>query len=121
MSTAQGRGRDEVVRKCNAAIQSRQYREYDLYFSGLVVYLTKQWVFFVQQLFGNDPIHPRIGRGFVACAGTLSNSAYATEGGIPRSSRLEVSLKSLAFVRECPKARGDQAVTGIKGTKPQVW
>ena len=66
----------------------------------------------MQQLFGNDPIHVGIGRVFVACAGTLGNSAQATEGGIPRSSRLEVSLKSLAFVRECPKARGDQAVTG---------
>lgn len=42
----------------------------------------------------------------------------ATEGGIPRSSRLGVSLKSLAFMRECPKARGDRAVSGDQGNLP---
>ena len=42
----------------------------------------------------------------------------ATEGGIPRSSRLGVSLKSLAFMRECPKARGDRAVSGDQGNQP---
>ena len=46
-------------------------------------------------------------RSFIACAGTFGNCDDATEGGIPRSSRLGGSLKSLAFMRECPKARSD--------------
>ncbi len=36
-----------------------------------------------------------------------SVSWNATEGGIPRSSRLGHSLKSLAFMRVCPKARSE--------------
>ena len=44
---------------------------------------------------------------FVACAEVLGNCDVATEGGIPRSSRLGGSLKSLAFMRVCPKARSD--------------
>jgi hypothetical protein len=45
------------------------------------------------------------GGSFVACAEAFGNCDVATEGGIPRSSRLGGSLKSLAFMRECPKAR----------------
>jgi hypothetical protein len=44
---------------------------------------------------------------FVACAGSFGNCGGATEGGIPKSSRLGRSLKSLAFMRVCPKARCD--------------
>jgi len=44
---------------------------------------------------------------FIACAESFSNCGGATEGGIPKSSRLDRSLKSLAFMRVCPKARCD--------------
>ena len=44
-------------------------------------------------------------RSLVVCARTFGNCERATEGGIPRSSRLGLSLKSLAFMRVCPKTR----------------
>ena len=46
-------------------------------------------------------------RSDVACALAIDHVDRATEGGIPRSSRLGLSLKSLAFMRVCPKARRD--------------
>lgn len=49
------------------------------------------------------------GGSFIACAGSFGNCGGATEGGIPKSSRLGRSLKSLAFMRVCPKARCDSA------------
>ena len=40
----------------------------------------------------------------------------ATEGGIPRSSCLEVSLKSLAFCGSVRKREATRRLAGIKGT-----
>ena len=44
----------------------------------------------------------------------------ATEGGIPRSSRLEVSLKSLAFSGSVRKREVTGRLAGIKGTNHVV-
>jgi len=44
----------------------------------------------------------------------------ATEGGIPRSSRLGVSLKSLAFSGSVRKREATGRLAGIKGTNQVV-
>ena len=46
-------------------------------------------------------------RSFVACAELFGNCDLATEGGHPEVVPLGGSLKSLALMRECPKARSD--------------
>jgi len=46
-------------------------------------------------------------RSFVACAEVIGNCDRATEGEHPEVVPLGGSLKSLAFMRECPKARSD--------------
>jgi hypothetical protein len=57
---------------------------------------------------------------FIACARSFGNCDDATEGGIPKSSRLGRSLKSLAFMRVCPKARAtERRVDRDKGTNPK--
>lgn len=62
-------------------------------------------VLFVQHPSENKLHWPVLKRSLVVCARTFGNCDRATEGGIPRSSRLGLSLKSLAFMRVCPKAR----------------
>lgn len=61
-------------------------------------------VLFVQHSPGNALHMPVSVRSLVVCARSFGNCDRATEG-IPRSSRLGHSLKSLAFMRVCPKAR----------------
>jgi hypothetical protein len=62
-------------------------------------------VLFVQHPSENTRHRPASKRSLVVCARTFGNCDRATEGGIPRSSRLGLSLKSLAFMRVCPKTR----------------
>lgn len=62
-------------------------------------------VLFVQHPSENTLHRARSRRSLVVCARAFGNCDWATEGGIPRSSRLGHSLKSLAFMRVCPKAR----------------
>lgn len=62
-------------------------------------------VLFVQHPSENTLHRPVSERSVVVCAKTFGNCDRATEGGIPRSSRLGLSLKSLAFMRVCPKTR----------------
>lgn len=62
-------------------------------------------VLFVQHPSENTLHRPVSERSVVVCARTFGNCDRATEGGIPRSSRLGLSLKSLAFMRVCPKTR----------------
>ena len=50
-------------------------------------------VLFVQHMAENDPNQGVLRRSFIACAGTLGNGLRTAEGGIPKSSRLGVSLK----------------------------
>ena len=73
--------------------------------NGLKGNFNHTYVLFVQ----HPPKNARNGAipsgSFVACADVFGNCDVATEGGIPRSYRLGGSLKSLAFMRECPKAR----------------
>ena len=66
-------------------------------------------VLFVQHPAKNARIGAFPSGSFVACARGFGNCGGATEGGIPKSSRLGRSLKSLAFMRVCPKARCDLA------------
>ena len=65
------------------------------------------YVLFVQHLPKNARNGAFPSGSFIACAESFGNCGGATEGGIPKSSRLGRSLKSLAFMRVCPKARCD--------------
>jgi hypothetical protein len=62
-------------------------------------------VIFVQHPSENTLHRPDSERSLVVCAMAIDHGDRATEGGIPRSSRLGLSLKSLAFMRVCPKTR----------------
>ena len=63
-------------------------------------------VLFVQHPSKNAPKRGSPRGSFVACAGTFGNSDAATEGGIPKSSRVfNSSLYVPRVPRVCPKAR----------------
>ena len=53
----------------------------------------KQRVLFVQHISKNKLRQPVLRRSLIACAKTLGNGSRAAEGGIPKSSRLGVSLQ----------------------------
>jgi len=62
-------------------------------------------VLFVQHMFKNGRHWPVLQRSFVACAKTLGNGSRAAEGGIPKSSRLGVSLPSRSRLKAAVRKR----------------
>ena len=62
-------------------------------------------VIFVQHPPKNEPAQPVPRHSVIDRKRLFVSYRSATEGGIPKSSRLGRSLKSLAFMRVCPKAR----------------
>jgi hypothetical protein len=59
----------------------------------------------LQQALIKRAIKPQLRLSSVACSELFVSYRLATEGGIPSRPVLGGSLKSLAFMRECPKAR----------------
>lgn len=77
--------------------------------------MLKRWldhnrVLFVQHPSENKLHRPVSERSVVVCARSFGNCDRATEGGIPRSSRLGLSLKSLAFSGCVRRREGVEAV-----------